>query len=683
FVIATMSDREVRARKKRKGALEKGAAELPSTPGKSSSHKHSDSELEDDSASTSEPSATAKVTFLIIFVALAITVGAVVIALRSAAPTIEIADETVLDDIQESIIFPQDEHELESENYATERDKSNDLQQSIENSNGNGDKRNFNTDSTQELQSSQHIVLETTSADTPHYFDTTQPGDGTEVTSEHTEEIAQSTGEPEVPSSTESVTLAQTAPLKQEETAQGASQDATSASEGSPPLSDMPTSTLETMQVKPDFPEEESAITNEYDEKIQDDLRDSEELLEKFPERALQRFKEILQAHPLSPRASYGKAQALEKLAELKKSNAMLEQAIQAYAEVMKLPQVPDELYLKAGNRSVDRMRFRGMLTRALKLQSEMSAKFPKNVGIKNEMAVSFLMIGRGQQAAELLEQVLKQDGNSGFAKVHYGFILKTERNDLPGAIKYMSEGIATREPGVIDGRFYFHLGDALARTGQSKKALSIYKEGVKEGLFYSVYQRSLYNVDGLKAQPWWDAKETSYAAAIRELERNWVDIKNEALSLMNDKGFQPESENLRDSGDWKQFEIYARGRRIEKNCRLAPKTCALIARMPDAAGCKRGQVKFSLMHPGTHVWAHTGPTNCRLRAHLGLVVPPRVRIRVANETREWKEGKVLVFDDSFEHEVWHEGDRFRLVLIVDFWHPELTAAQKASLSPI
>ncbi|CAN7988242.1 unnamed protein product [Ixodes hexagonus] len=680
-----MSDREVRSRKKRKGALEKGAAELSGTPGKSPPQKHSDSELEDDTASASEPSATAKVTFLIIFVALAITVGAVVIALRSAAPASEVADEPRLDDIQESLIFPEHEPELESESYATERDKSDDLQQSIENSNGNGNRGNLNTDSTQELQSSQHIVLETTSADTPQYLNAPQTSDLTPATSEHTDEVVASTTEPEAPSSTESITLAQTTPsLKQDETAQGASQDATPASgKLDPPLSEMSTSTVETMQVKPDFPEEEPSVTNEYDEKIQDDLRDSEELLEKFPERALQRFKEILQAYPLSPRATYGKAQALEKLAELKKSNAVLEQAIQAYSEVMKLPKVPDELYLKAGNRSVDRMRFRGMLTRALKLQSEMSAKFPKDIGIKNQMAVSFLMIGRGQQAADLLEEVLKQDGNSGFAKVHYGFILKTERNDLPGAIKFMSEGIATREPGVIDGRFYFHLGDALARTGQSEKALSIYKEGVKEGLFYSVYQRSLYNVDGLRAQPWWDAKETPYAAGIRELERNWVDIKNEALSLMNDKGFQPEAENLRDSGDWKQFEIFARGRRIEKNCRLAPKTCALIARMPDAAGCKRGQVKFSLMHPGTHVWAHTGPTNCRLRAHLGLVVPPRVRIRVANETREWKEGKVLVFDDSFEHEVWHEGDRFRLVLIVDFWHPELTAAQKASLSPI
>lgn len=67
-----------------------------------------------------------------------------------------------------------------------------------------------------------------------------------------------------------------------------------------------------------------------------------------------------------------------------------------------------------------------------------------------------------------LLIQVLKQDPNNGFAKVHYGFILKTERNDLDGGIKYMSEGIATKEPGVTDGRFYLHLGDALQRTGQN-----------------------------------------------------------------------------------------------------------------------------------------------------------------------------------------------------------------------
>lgn len=88
-------------------------------------------------------------------------------------------------------------------------------------------------------------------------------------------------------------------------------------------------------------------------------------------------------------------------------------------------------------------------------------------------------------------------------------------------------------------------------------------------------------------------------------------------------------------------------------------------------------------MQPGVHVWPHCGPTNCRIRAHLGLVVPPGPKIRVADEEGKWTEGKFIIFDDSFEHEVWHEGESFRLVLIVDFWHPELTAHQKATLPSI
>ena len=33
-------------------------------------------------------------------------------------------------------------------------------------------------------------------------------------------------------------------------------------------------------------------------------------------------------------------------------------------------------------------------------------------------------------------------------------------------------------------------------------------------------------------------------------------------------------------------------------------------------------------------MWPHTGPTNCRLRLHLGLKVPPGTGIRVAGEKR-------------------------------------------------
>lgn len=96
---------------------------------------------------------------------------------------------------------------------------------------------------------------------------------------------------------------------------------------------------------------------------------------------------------------------------------------------------------------------------------------------------------------------------------------------------------------------------------------------------------------------------------------------------------FREETEQLRETGSWRQFELYRQGVR-RPQCKLVPFTCRLISNFQPAASCRRGQVKFSIMEPNTHVWPHCGPTNCRLRAHLGLVIPKNVYIRVANETR-------------------------------------------------
>ena len=94
-------------------------------------------------------------------------------------------------------------------------------------------------------------------------------------------------------------------------------------------------------------------------------------------------------------------------------------------------------------------------------------------------------------------------------------------------------------------------------------------------------------------------------------------------------------------------------------------------------------QIKFSVMQPGMHVWPHCGPTNCRIRAHLGLVTPPGPRIRVGNETKTWSAGELIILDDSIDHEVWHDGESLRLILIVDLWHPELTELERRTLSAI
>jgi len=55
----------------------------------------------------------------------------------------------------------------------------------------------------------------------------------------------------------------------------------------------------------------------------------------------------------------------------------------------------------------------------------------------------------------------------------------------------------------------------------------------------------------------------------------------------------------------------------------------------------------------------------------------------VGTETRSWQEGKCLIFDDAFDHEVWSHADDIRTVLVLDFWHPELTAAESRAMGQI
>ena len=68
-----------------------------------------------------------------------------------------------------------------------------------------------------------------------------------------------------------------------------------------------------------------------------------------------------------------------------------------------------------------------------------------------------------------------------------------------------------------------------------------------------------------------------------------------------------------------------------------------MIQKFPEASGCPKCKAAFSLVEGGTVIPAHAGPTNTRLRAHLGLVVPKKgdVHMRIANNTVTWKPGKV------------------------------------------
>ncbi|KAM9223181.1 aspartyl/asparaginyl beta-hydroxylase [Leptosomus discolor] len=426
-------------------------------------------------------------------------------------------------------------------------------------------------------------------------------------------------------------------------------------------------------------------LLNKFDKTIKAELDAAEKLRKKGKvEEALRAFEALVNQYPQSPRARYGKAQSEDDLAEKMRSNEMLQKAINTYDEVVGLPNVPSDLIKLSLKREADRQQFLGRMRGSLVTLQKLVQLFPGDTSFKNDLGVGYLLIGDNSNAKKVYEEVLSLAPNDGFAKVHYGFILKAE-NKIAESIPYLKEGLESGDPGTNDGRFYFHLGDALQRMGD-KEAYKWYELGYQRGHFASVWQRSLYNVKGLKAQPWWTARETGYTELVKSLEKNWKLIRDEGLAVMDKKRslFLPEDENLREKGDWSQFTLWQQGRKNENACKSVPKTCALLERFPEATGCRRGQIKYSIMHPGTHVWPHTGPTNCRLRMHLGLVIPKEgCRIRCAQENRTWEEGKVLIFDDSFEHEVWQDAENYRLIFIVDVWHPELTAQQRRTLPAI
>ena len=88
--------------------------------------------------------------------------------------------------------------------------------------------------------------------------------------------------------------------------------------------------------------------------------------------------------------------------------------------------------------------------------------------------------------------------------------------------------------------------------------------------------------------------------------------------------------------------------------------------------------MKISVLEGQAHVRPHFGITNAKLRVNLPLVVPQDApsMIRVGDDIKQLEEGKMIVFDDSFEHEVWNGSDEVRIVLLLDINHPELSREQ-------
>lgn len=159
------------------------------------------------------------------------------------------------------------------------------------------------------------------------------------------------------------------------------------------------------------------------------------------------------------------------------------------------------------------------------------------------------------------------------------------------------------------------------------------------------------------------------------ELESGWAKIRKELDAVMVYRDQMPsfqdilkEVSTIQTDNDWKTFFLAGIGMDCRENAARCPETMRLLGKIPGMT-----TAFFSILSPHKHIPAHRGAYNGLLRFHLGLVVPEpreRVRIRIGNEFRHWTEGKALIFDDTFNHEVWNDTDGFRVVLFVDFTRP-------------
>ncbi|WP_416670543.1 aspartyl/asparaginyl beta-hydroxylase domain-containing protein [Egbenema bharatensis] len=158
-------------------------------------------------------------------------------------------------------------------------------------------------------------------------------------------------------------------------------------------------------------------------------------------------------------------------------------------------------------------------------------------------------------------------------------------------------------------------------------------------------------------------------------LEANWQVIRQEldqvmpyADALPNFQDISPRQSSIADDNRWKTYFFCAFGYRSQKNCDRCPETAKILKQIP---GLK--VAFFSILAPGKHIPAHRGKHKGIIRCHLALKVPePKesCRIRIADEIAHWEEGKVLLFDDTFPHEVWNDTNDYRVVLFLDIARP-------------
>lgn len=256
--------------------------------------------------------------------------------------------------------------------------------------------------------------------------------------------------------------------------------------------------------------------------------------------------------------------------------------------------------------------------------------------------AMRFVAAGRRRIFEEVLEPVIKRHGAAALDRVAH--CLSVYLGDLPGATADIRQ-----KPS------YLFFPDLPATP---------------------YFKRSLF--------PWMEEYERQTSAIRDELESLLPQPEGRERVFANDAQEEAGLRGSRGAPAWDGFYFYRHGERREENFRRCPRTAMALEALPLVHIRKHApEVMFSVLEPGTHILPHRGVTNTRVVCHLPLIVPDGCALVVGGETHHWREGRGIVFDDTFEHEAWNRGTRTRVVLIADVWNPHLSLAERDAVTAL
>ncbi len=215
----------------------------------------------------------------------------------------------------------------------------------------------------------------------------------------------------------------------------------------------------------------------------------------------------------------------------------------------------------------------------------------------------------------------------------------------------------------------------AYAYRGQAR--WSGFGEYVRKGWpLFTPFNCLLYLFTKPKARP--AIMDINEFPELAELQENWEVIRDEALALNADGGFDKigdkDSASFYDIGfrtfykyGWTKFYLNWYGYTHESAKRTCPKTVEILSKVPAVNGAM-----FSILPPGGQLTRHLDPVACSLRYHLGLATPndDKCYISIDDNKYSWRDGDPLLFDVTFLHFAHNDSDKLRVILMCDIERP-------------